>query len=161
MAKNKNSTKEDPIKAATKRLEQGINDFMSSDKFREYLKVMSRFHTYSYRNSLLIAMQKPDATLLAGYSTWKNKFERYPKAGSGIKIFAPSHSKKQEYKTREKIDPRTNLPVLDQDGNPVMEQIPVKIPSFHIVNVFDVSDTEGKPLPELDIRPLPHGTPRR
>lgn len=154
MAKNKNSTKEDPIKAATKRLEQGIIDFMSSDKFREYLKVMSRFHTYSYSNSILIALQKPDATLLAGYSTWKNKFERYPKAGSGIKIFAPSHSKTQEYKTREKIDPRTNLPVLDQDGNPVMEQIPVKTPSFHIVNVFDVSDTEGKPLPELDIRPL-------
>lgn len=154
MAKNKNSTKEDPIKAATKRLEQGIIDFMSSDKFREYLKVMSRFHTYSYRNSLLIAMQKPDATLLAGYSTWKNKFERYPKAGSGIKIFAPSHSKTQQYKTREKIDPRTNLPVLDQDGNPVMEQVPVKIPSFHIVNVFDVSDTEGKPLPELNIHPL-------
>lgn len=154
MEKNKNSTKEDPIKAATKRLEQGIIDFMSSDKFREYLKVMSRFHTYSYSNSILIALQKPDATLLAGYSTWKNKFERYPKAGSGIKIFAPSHSKTQEYKTREKIDPRTNLPVLDQDGNPVMEQIPVKTPSFHIVNVFDVSDTEGKPLPELDIRPL-------
>ena len=154
MAKYKNSTKEDPIKEATKRLEQGIIDFMSSDKFREYLKVMSRFHTYSYSNSILIAMQKPDATLLAGYSTWKNKFERYPKAGSGIKIFAPSYSKKQEYKTREKIDPRTNLPVLDQDGNPVMEQIPVTIPSFHIVNVFDVSDTEGKPLPELDIRPL-------
>ena len=154
MAKNKNSMKEDPIKAATKRLEQGIIDFMSSDKFREYLKVMSRFHTYSYRNSILIALQKPDATLLAGYSTWKNKFERYPKAGSGIKIFAPSHSKTQQYKTREKIDPRTNLPVLDQDGNPVMEQVPVKIPSFHIVNVFDVSDTEGKPLPELDIHPL-------
>lgn len=154
MAKNKNSTKEDPIKAATKRLKQGIIDFMSSDKFREYLKVMSRFHTYSYSNSILIALQKPDATLLAGYSTWKNKFERYPKAGSGIKIFAPSHSKTQEYKTREKIDPRTNLPVLDQDENPVMEQIPVKTPSFHIVNVFDVSDTEGKPLPELDIRPL-------
>lgn len=154
MAKNKNSTKEDPIKIATKRLEQGIIDFMSSDKFREYLKVMSRFHTYSYSNSILIAMQKPDATLLAGYSTWKNKFERYPKAGSGIKIFAPTHPKTQEYKTREKIDPRTNLPVLDQDGNPVMERIPVKIPSFHIVNVFDVSDTEGKPLPELDTRPL-------
>ena len=154
MAKYKNSAKEDPIKIATKRLEQGIIDFMSSDKFREYLKVMSRFHTYSYSNSILIAMQKPDATLLAGYSTWKNKFERYPKAGSGIKIFAPSHSKAQEYKTREKLDPRTNLPVLDQDGNPVVEQIPVKIPSFHIVNVFDVSDTEGKPLPELDIRPL-------
>lgn len=154
MAKYKKSLKEDPIKSATKRLEQGIIDFMSSDKFREYLKVMSRFHTYSYSNSILIAMQKPDATLLAGYSTWKNKFERYPKAGSGIKIFAPSHSKAQEYKTREKLDPRTNLPVLDQDGNPVMEQIPVKIPSFHIVNVFDVSDTEGKPLPELNIRPL-------
>lgn len=155
MAKYKNSTKEDPIKAATKRLEKGITDFMSSDKFREYLKVMSRFHTYSYSNSILIAMQKPDATLLAGFSTWKNKFERYPKRGShGIKIFAPNHSKTQKYKTREKIDPRTNLPVLDKDGNPVIEQIPVKIPSFHIVTVFDVSDTDGKPLPELDIPPL-------
>ena len=154
MAKYKNTAKEDPIKIATKQLEQGIIDFMSSDKFREYLKVMSRFHTYSYSNSILIALQKPDATLLAGYSTWKNKFERYPKAGSGIKIFAPNRTKTQEYKTHEKLDPRTKLPVLDQDGNPVMEQIPVKIPSFHIVNVFDVSDTEGKPLPELDIRPL-------
>ena len=154
MAKYKNSAKEDPIKIATKQLEQGIIDFMSSDKFREYLKVMSRFHTYSYSNSILIAMQKPDATLLAGYSTWKNKFERYPKAGSGIKIFAPNHTKTREYKTRENLDPRTNLPVLDQDGNPVMEQIPVKVPSFHIVNVFDVSDTEGKLLPELDTRPL-------
>ena len=155
MAKYNNSTKEDSIKAATKRLEQGIIDFMSSDKFREYLKVMSRFHTYSYRNSILIAMQKPDATLLAGFSTWKNKFERYPKRGShGIKIFAPNHSKTPKYKTREKIDPLTNLPVLDQDGNPVIEKIPVKIPSFHIVTVFDVSDTDGKPLPELDIHPL-------
>ena len=97
MAKYNNSTKEDSIKAATKRLEQGIIDFMSSDKFREYLKVMSRFHTYSYRNSILIAMQKPDATLLAGFSTWKNKFERYPKRGShGIKIFAPKSFKNTE-----------------------------------------------------------------
>ena len=148
-------TQKKRIHEVTERLEAGIKDFLSSEKYQDYLKVMSRFHNYSYSNSILIAMQKPDASLVAGYTTWDKKFERHPKKGShGIKIFAPAPVATNTFVEREKIDPVTQLPVLDENGDPVMESIAVKRPAFKVVTVFDVSDTEGKPLPELDVPQL-------
>lgn len=141
------------IKEATEQLEAGIKDFFSSGNFQEYLNVMSRFHTYSYSNSVMIAMQKPDATLLAGYSGWQKKFERHVKPGEhGIKIFAPAPVKVQI--EREKKDPDTDLPELDENGDPVMETVEIKTPKFKVVTVFDVSQTDGKPLPDLGIDEL-------
>lgn len=141
------------IKEATEQLEAGIKDFFSSDKFQEYLNVMSRFHSYSYSNSVMIAMQKPDATLLAGFSGWQKNFDRHVKAGErGIRIFAPAPVKTKV--EREKKDPDTKLPVLDENGDPVMETVEIKTPRFKIVTVFDVSQTDGKPLPSLGVDEL-------
>lgn len=142
------------IKEATEKLEAGIREFLSSDKFREYLNVMSRFHTYSYSNAMLIALQRPDATLVAGFNRWKS-MKRYPMRGEhGIRIFAPAPVKTNTFIEREKIDPDTKLPVLDEDGNPVMESVQLKRPAYKVVTVFDVSQTDGEPLPELDIHEL-------
>lgn len=141
------------IKEATEQLEAGIKEFFSSDKFQEYLNVMSRFHSYSYSNSVMIAMQKPDATLLAGFSGWQKNFDRHVKAGErGIRIFAPVPVKTKV--EREKKDPDTKLPVLDENGDPVMETVEIKTPRFKIVTVFDVSQTDGKPLPSLGVDEL-------
>lgn len=141
------------IKEATEQLEAGIKEFFSSDKFQEYLNVMSRFHSYSYSNSVMIAMQKPDATLLAGFSGWQKNFDRHVKAGErGIRIFAPVPVKTKV--EREKKDPDTTLPVLDENGDPVMETVEIKTPRFKIVTVFDVSQTDGKPLPSLGVDEL-------
>ena len=141
------------IKEATEQLEAGIKEFFSSDKFQEYLNVMSRFHSYSYSNSVMIAMQKPDATLLAGFSGWQKNFDRHVKAGErGIRIFAPAPVKTKV--EREKKDPDTKLPVLDENGDPVMETVEFKTPRFKIVTVFDVSQTDGKPLPSLGVDEL-------
>lgn len=141
------------IKEATEQLEAGIKEFFSCDKFQEYLNVMSRFHSYSYSNSVMIAMQKPDATLLAGFSGWQKNFDRHVKAGErGIRIFAPSPVKTKV--EREKKDPDTKLPVLDENGEPVMETVEIKTPRFKIVTVFDVSQTDGKPLPSLGVDEL-------
>ncbi len=143
------------IKAATERLEAGIVDFFNSDSYKDYLKVMSKFHNYSYSNSVLIALQKPDATLLAGYSGWEKKFHRHVKRGEkGIQIFAPAPVKTNTYIEREKIDPETQLPMLDNNGDPVMETVAIKRPAFKIVTVFDVSQTYGEPLPELGVHDL-------
>lgn len=141
------------IKEATERLEAGIKDFFTNGSYQEYLKVMSRFHNYSYSNSVMIALQKPDATLLAGYSGWQKNFERHVLPGEhGIRIFAPAPVKTKI--EQEKKDPETKLPVLDENGDPVMETVEIKTPRFKVVTVFDVSQTDGKPLPELDINEL-------
>lgn len=141
------------IKEATEQLEAGIKDFFASDRFQVYLDVMSRFHNYSFSNSILIAMQKPDATLLAGYSGWQKKFQRHVNAGEqGIRIFAPAPVKVQVEK--EKKDPDTGLPELDENGDPVTEAIEIRTPKFKVVTVFDVSQTDGKPLPTLGIDEL-------
>lgn len=141
------------IKEVTEQLEAGIKDFFSSEKFQEYLNVMSCFHSYSYSNSMMIAMQKPDATLLAGFSGWQKNFDRHVKAGErGIRIFAPAPVKTKV--EREKKDPNTTLPVLDENGDPVMETVEIKTPRFKIVTVFDVSQTDGKPLPSLGVDEL-------
>ena len=113
-----------------------------------YLSVMSRFHRYSVNNTMLIYMQKPDATLVAGYNKWKNQFERHVKKGEhGITIIAPTPFKKKI--EEQKLDPDTKAPILDAEGKAVMEEREVEIPMFRPVKVFDVSQTDGKPLPEL------------
>lgn len=136
------------LKEITDSIEKGIQELFRSDKYANYLKTMSRFHRYSVNNTMLIFMQKPDATLVAGFNTWRDQFERSViKGEKGIKIIAPTPYKKRI--EQEKRDPDTNQPILDGDGNVVMEEKEVKIPMFKPVTVFDVSQTEGKPLPQL------------
>ena len=138
------------LKEITDRLEQGIKELFDSERYKEYLRVMSKFHNYSFNNTLLIAMQKPDASLIAGFNAWKNNFKRNVMKGEkGIKILAPSPFKiKQEM---EKIDPATQKPVIGADGKPVTEEKEITIPAFKVVSVFDVSQTEGKEIPNLAV----------
>ena len=138
------------LKEITDRLEQGITELFESERYREYLQVMSKFHNYSFNNTLLIAMQKPDASLVAGFSAWKNTFKRnVVKGEKGIKIIAPSPFKiKREV---EKIDPQTQQPVIGRDGKPVTEEKEVTIPAYKVVSVFDVSQTEGRELPNIGV----------
>ena len=140
----------DKLKEITDRLEQGIKELFDSERYKEYLCVMSKFHNYSFNNTLLIAMQKPDASLVAGFQSWKNNFKRnVVKGEKGIKILAPSPFKiKQEM---EKIDPATQKPVIGADGKPVKEEKEITIPAFKVVSVFDVSQTEGKELPDIAV----------
>ena len=141
------------LKEITDRLEQGITELFESERYKEYLRVMSKFHNYSFNNTLLIAMQKPDASLVAGFSAWKNNFGRNVMKGQkGIKIIAPSPFKiKQEI---EKTDPRTGKPVIGKDGKPVTEEKEIQIPAYKVVSVFDVSQTEGKELPDIAVDEL-------
>ena len=141
------------LKEITDRLEQGITELFDSERYKEYLRVMSKFHNYSFNNTLLIAMQKPDASLVAGFSAWKNNFGRNVMKGQkGIKIIAPSPFKiRQEV---EKIDPHTQKPIIGKDGKPVTEEKEVKIPAYKVVSVFDVSQTEGKELPDIAVDEL-------
>ena len=141
------------LKEVTDRLEQGITELFDSERYREYLRVMSKFHNYSFNNTLLIAMQKPDASLVAGFSAWKNNFGRNMiKGQKGIKIIAPSPYKvKQEMK---KIDPHTQQPIIGKDGKPVTEEKEITIPAYKVVSVFDVSQTEGKELPDIAVDEL-------
>ena len=141
------------LKEITDRLEQGITELFESERYREYLRVMSKFHNYSFNNTLLIAMQKPDASLVAGFSAWKNNFGRNViKGQKGIKIIAPSPYKvKQEMK---KIDPHTQQPIIGKDGKPVTEEKEITIPAYKVVSVFDVSQTEGKELPDIAVDEL-------
>ncbi|MGI6316430.1 MAG: YodL domain-containing protein [Christensenellales bacterium] len=141
------------LKEITDRLEQGIKELFDSERYKEYLRVMSRFYNYSFNNTLLIAMQKPDASLIAGFNSWKNQFQRSVKKGEkGIKIIAPSPYKiKQEM---EKIDPKTQKPIIDKDGKPVIEEKEITIPAYKVVSVFDVSQTEGRELPDIAVDTL-------
>ena len=141
------------VKEITEKLEQGIKELFESEKYKSYLNTMSKFHNYSFNNTVLIAMQKPDATLVAGFNSWKKNFKRHVKKGEkGIKILAPTPYKiKQE---QEKTDPKTKEILLDKDGNPIMEEVEITIPAFRAVSVFDVAQTEGKELPELEVKEL-------
>ena len=140
-------TEKQKVKEITEKLEQGIKELFESEKYKSYLNTMSKFHNYSFNNTVLIAMQKPDATLVAGFNSWKKNFKRHVKKGEkGIKILAPTPYKiKQE---QEKTDPKTKEILLDKDGNPIMEEVEITIPAFRAVSVFDVAQTEGKELPE-------------
>lgn len=154
MAKKDYAEKQkEKIQQTTEKLEQGILDFVSGEQYQDYLKVMSRFHNYSYSNSVLIAMQRPDATYLAGYTGWQKKFRRQVRPGEhGIKIFAPAPVR--QVVEKERLDPDTNLPVLDENGDPVKDAVEVKLPMFKVVTVFDLAQTSGEPLPELKIPDL-------
>ena len=141
------------LKEITDRLEQGITELFDSERYKEYLRVMSKFHNYSFNNTLLIAMQKPDASLVAGFSAWKNNFERNVMKGQkGIKIIAPSPFKVRQ--EMQKIDPHTQKPVIGKDGKPVTEEKEITIPAYKVVTVFDVSQTEGKELPDIAVDEL-------
>ncbi len=148
MAENEKQTNKERLKDITDSIERGIQDLFQSDKYAEYLRTMSRFHKYSVNNTMLIYMQKPDATLVAGFNKWRDQFERNVMKGEkGIKIIAPTPFKKKI--EQEKRDPDTNLPILDSDGKVIVEEKEIKIPMFKPVTVFDVSQTDGKPLPQL------------
>lgn len=138
----------DRLKDITASIEDGIKELFQSESYAQYLQTMSRFHHYSVNNQVLIHMQKPDATLVAGFNKWKNQFGRNVIKGEhGIKIIAPTPFKKKI--EQEKLDPDTQLPMLDADGKIITEEKTIQIPMYKPVTVFDVSQTEGKPLPQL------------
>ena len=138
----------DRLKEITASIEDGIKELFQSESYAQYLQTMSRFHHYSVNNQVLIHMQKPDATLVAGFNKWKNQFGRNVIKGEhGIKIIAPTPFKKKI--EQEKLDPDTQLPMLDEDGKIITEEKTIQIPMYKPVTVFDVSQTEGKPLPQL------------
>ena len=141
------------VREITDKLEQGIKELFDSERFKEYLRTMSKFYHYSFSNTLLIAMQKPEATYVAGYTAWQRNFDRQVMKGEkGIKILAPAPYKAKE--EREKIDPSTQKPVLDADGKPVTETVEVMRPAFKVVSVFDISQTDGKELPDIIVDEL-------
>ena len=148
-----NNTEKQRVQELTDKLEQGLQDLFNSDSYRNYLSTMSKFHNYSFNNTLLIAMQKPDATLVAGYKAWQKNFERHVNKGEkAIRILAPAPYKIKE--ERDKIDPVTQELLLDKDGNPQKEEVEITIPAFRAVSVFDVAQTDGKPIPELAAKEL-------
>ena len=144
------------LKEITDRIEAGIRDIFESgdmEKYRNYLRTMSRFHNYSLNNQALIHLQRPDATLVAGYNRWRDKFSRHVLRGEkGITIIAPTPYKKKI--EQEKLDPDTKLPILDADGKIVTEEREIEIPMFRPVKVFDYAQTDGKPLPERVASPV-------
>ena len=148
-----NNTEKQRVQELTDKLEQGLQDLFNSDSYCNYLRTMSKFHNYSFNNTLLIAMQKPDATLVAGYKAWQKNFERHVNKGEkAIRILAPAPYKIKE--ERDKIDPVTQELLLDKDGNPQKEEVEITIPAFRAVSVFDLSQTDGKPIPELTAKEL-------
>ena len=148
-----NNTEKQRVQELTDKLEQGLQDLFNSDSYRNYLSTMSKFHNYSFNNTLLIAMQKPDATLVAGYKALQKNFERHVNKGEkAIRILAPAPYKIKE--ERDKIDPVTQELLLDKDGNPQKEEVEITIPVFRAVSVFDVAQTDGKPIPELAAKEL-------
>ena len=132
-------TEKQKVQEITEKLEQGIKELFESEKYKNYLTTMSKFHNYSFNNTVLIAMQKPDATLVAGFKAWKRNFQRHVKKGEkGIRILAPAPYKMKE--EQEKLDPDTKEIMLDAEGKPIMEEVEITIPAFRAVSVFDVND---------------------
>ena len=148
-----NTSADERLKALTDKLENGVSDIFQSGQYAEYLAAMSKFHHYSFSNSLLIFMQRPDATHVAGYNDWKNVFGRQVKAHEkGIQILAPCFYNK--WTQRQKINEQTGLPVQGADGQPVMEWVREQRVRYKVVSVFDISQTEGKELPVLGVPEL-------
>ena len=144
---------ESKLDTIMKSLEEGVEKVFTSEQYQMYLQTMAKFHNYSFNNTLLIAMQRPDATLLAGYQTWQKKFHRHVKRGEkGIKIIAPVPVK--EKRQVEKIDEETQEIVIGIDGQPETETVERILPRFRVTTVFDVSQTEGEPLPTLEVNDL-------
>lgn len=143
----------DRVTEITKQLEEGIQSLFESEKFKTWLTTMSRFHDYSLNNTLLIASQKPDATLVAGYTSWQKNFGRQVNKGEkAIRILAPApYKKKAEV---DKVDPATGVILTNPDGSSVKETKEIVVPSFKVVSVFDVSQTDGRELPSLGVNEL-------
>lgn len=151
-----NQTEKQKVQELTDKLERGLAELFNSDSYKGYLSTMSKFHNYSFNNTLLIAMQKPEASLVAGYNAWQKNFGRHVNKGEkAIRILAPVPYKIKE--EREKVDPITQEIMIDRDGNPQKEEVEITIPAFHAVSVFDVSQTDGKPIPELEAKELLSG----
>ncbi len=148
-----NRTEQQRVKEITDKLEEGLKELFESEKYKSYLNTMSKFHNYSFNNTLLIAMQKPDATLVAGYKAWQKNFDRHVNKGEkAIRILAPAPYKIK--KERDKLDPVTGELLFDENGMPQKENVEITIPAFRAVSVFDVSQTDGKPIPELETAEL-------
>jgi len=146
-------TEKQKVKEITDKLEEGLKELFESEKYKSYLTTMSKFHNYSANNIQLIALQKPDASMVCGYKAWQKNFNRHVKKGEkAIRILAPAPYKIKE--ERDKLDPVTGELVFDENGIPQKEEVEVKIPAFRVVSVFDVSSTEGEPLPELEVQEL-------
>ena len=146
-------TEKQKVQEITDKLEEGLKELFESEKYKTYLSTMSKFHNYSFNNTLLIAMQRPEATLVAGYKAWQKNFERHVNKGeNAIRILAPAPYKIKE--ERDKLDPVTGEMMFDENGMPQKEQVEVTIPAFRAVSVFDVSQTDGKPIPELEAQEL-------
>lgn len=146
-------TEKQKVQEITDKLEEGLKELFESEKYKTYLSTMSKFHNYSFNNTLLIAMQKPEATLVAGYKAWQKNFERHVNKGEkAIRILAPAPYKIKE--ERDKLDPVTGEMMFDENGMPQKEETEVTIPAFRAVSVFDVSQTDGKPIPELEVNEL-------
>jgi len=136
----------------TEKLEAGVTDLFDSEKYKTWLTTMSKFHNYSLNNTILIAMQRPDATYVAGYQAWQDKFGRHVKKGEkGIQILAPC-----KYKKKQMVDMTAEggKPILDSQGKPMQEEVTVEVPGFKVSTVFDISSTEGKELPTLGVNEL-------
>ena len=147
------ANRDERMKEITDRLQAGLEELFNSEKYAEYLRVMSQFHHYSFNNTLLIAMQKPDATLVAGYHAWNKKFNRHVMKGEkGIQIIAPAPIREKQ--EQEKVDPNTGEVVLGDNGQPETEEVTITIPRFKVSTVFDLSQTDGDPLPELGVEEL-------
>ena len=139
------------VKEITARLEQGVQAIFDSDRYKEFLTAMSKFHDYSLNNTILIAMQ--GGNLVMGFRQWEKEFDRHVKKGEkGIKIFAPAPYKVK--KLVDKIDPETRKPMLDREGKVVKEEKEITVPAFKVITVFDISQTEGKEFPDLSVKPL-------
>ena len=146
-------TEKQKVQEITDKLEEGLKELFESEKYKTYLSTMSKFHNYSFNNTLLIAMQRPEATLVAGYKAWQKNFERHVNKGEkAIRILAPAPYKIKE--ERDKLDPVTGEMMFDENGMSQKEQVEVTIPAFRAVYVFDVSQTDGKPIPELEAQEL-------
>ena len=147
------TTEKQKVQEITDKLEEGLKELFESEKYKTYLSTMSKFHNYSFNNTLLIAMQKPEATLVAGYKAWQKNFERHVNKGEkAIRILAPAPYKIKE--ERDKLDPVTGEMMFDENGMPQKEQVEVTIPAFRAVFVFDVSQTDEKPITELEAQEL-------
>lgn len=146
-------TEKQKVQEITEKLEQGIKELFESEKYKTYLNTMSKFYNYSFNNTMLIAMQKPDATLVAGFKAWQKNFDRHVKKGKkGIRILAPAPYKIKE--EQEKLNPVTGEIMLDKNGMPITEEVEIKIPAFRVVPVFDVSQADGKELPDIGVNEL-------
>ena len=148
------AARREQMKQITDKLEAGLKEYMSNDvQFKKVLETMAKFHHYSANNVLLIAMQMPTATHVASYTNWQKKFNRQVMKGQkGISIISPAPYKKKT--EQEVLDPRTGKPVLGRDGKPKTEEVEVTVPHYKVAKVFDLAQTTGDPLPELDVPEL-------